>query len=294
MPYRYTEESGVRVTQCESWDDFIHALRAMKKKPHSRRIYRGHALPDWKLSSTWERHLDRRQKRHSTLRIRETFDSIADYRRQRDKWLNTFKRLATSMPEIPSRTLDTDIDWLAFGRHYGLNTPLLDWSQSPYIAAFWAFAERVIREHKYIEDPSPRINRDPSDKPVVIWELFCSQDVFRKREFRIIDNARYELHRQCSQMGVFTYLEHDIHVDIESYLASRHLGSLLERYEVIFKDNAASAISDLERMNIHFGTILPDPHGAAKQANLSPGWKHYSSEASSEEPTWDLPPPIAP
>ena len=198
------------------------------------------------------------------------------------------------MPEIPSATLSDDMDWWAFGRHYGLNTPLLDWSRSPFIAAFWAFAERVVTENENIEDPAPRINLIPSDDPVVIWELTYSRNVFRKDEFRLIDNSRYELHRQRSQMGVFTFLEHDMHVDVESYLSSRLLGSLLERYEIPFKDNVAPAISDLERMNIHFGTVYPDPHGAARQANLTAGWQHYSREASADEPDWSSPPSSTP
>lgn len=291
MPNRYTEDSGVRVTQCESWDEFIQALRVTKNKPAGHRIYRGHACSDWKLSSTWERSLARRLERDSGYRIPEIFDSTSHYRRERDKWLSAFKRLAKTMPEIPTRTLDTDLDWWAFGRHYGLNTPLLDWSRSPFIAAFWAFAERVIKENKHIQDPSPRISRNPSDKPVAIWELCYSRNVFRKDEFRIVDNPRYELHRQRAQMGVFTQLEHDIHIDVESYFASRELGSRLERYELPFKENVASAISELERMNIHFGTVFPDPHGAAKQANLSPGWQYYRTRASDEEPSWNSKPP---
>ena len=183
------------------------------------RIYRGHANPEWKLSSTWERfiaYLNRgpplsreelSEPRYGYERFRSRRKSLGGYERGRDANLHQFKRLMATMPEVPERTLKTDDDWWSFGRHYGLHTPLLDWSRSPFIAAFWAFADRLTSENPHLGSPTPRGTFFPSDKPVVVWELSCARDLFVEGEFDLIDNVRYELHRQRAQQGLFTRLE---------------------------------------------------------------------------------------
>ena len=232
MPNRYTEDSGIRVTQCESWDAFIQALRVTGGKQIGGRIYRGHAKPEWKLSSTWERFIaylnrgmpstrEEMEGSHDGFeRFRSRRQTLGGYELGRDANLHEFKRLAAALPEIPKQTLKTDDDWWSFGRHFGLHTPLLDWSRSPFIAAFWAFVDRVTSENPHLGSPNPQ-GIMSSGPPVVVWELSCTNDVFVEGEFSFVDTVRYELHRQRAQVGVFTWLEHDEYINVESYLESR-------------------------------------------------------------------------
>lgn len=205
--------------------------------------------------------------------------------------------LATTMPEIPPHVLDLQNPpnerW-AFGRHYGLKTPLLDWSRSPFIAAFWAFSDRVISENPDLEIPNPGMRIKTSGRDVVVWELSCANDLFEDGEFELIDNARYELHRQRAQTGVFTSLEHDNFTDIVSYLAYRGKGTHLERYVIpcSSEQDICVALSDLQRMNINFATLFPDPEGAAMQANMSLILDTAFKRASQDNPSWDAPPPV--
>lgn len=124
---------------------------------------------------------------------------------------------------------------------------------------------------------------------MIVWELSIPEDIFIDGQFELVDNMRYELHRQRAQSGVFTHLEHEDHIDIESYLESRSIGSYLERYEVPLSTELeiCTALSDLQRMNINYATLFPDAHGAAMQANLSFMLDWLSRKASKENPSWD-------
>ena len=297
LPNRFTEHSGVRVTQCESWSDFIEAIRIVWGKPGGTRIYRGHSNPHWKLSSMWER---QRAKSHDVIRrfnlnidSREAFNLDVS---EDNPYLVNFKRLVSTMPNMPDHTNWNNLDWWGFGRHFGLHTPLLDWSKSPFIAAFWAFSGRVFSE----TTPSETFMYSPmtSKDPVVVWELACSQEIGETGVFGVIDNVKYELHRQRAQIGVFTLLNHREFTDLESYLASKEYGNRkmswrLERYEIpcSSKEEAALSLSDLNRMNINYATVFPDSEGAALQANFASHWFEMETNLGPrEKPSWDSPP----
>ena len=201
------------------------------------------------------------------------------------------------MPEIPSDSLRTNNDWWALGRHYGLWTPLLDWSRSPFIAAFWAFVKRVDYEMTRISDTNTIIVDYKSNRPVVVWGLGYtdydlvdsnSESLFTKEEFDFVDNTSYNLYRQRAQQGAFTRLEHDAYTNVESYLAHRNLGARLERYEIPCHTmhDLSVALSDLERMNINYGTVFPDPQGAAMQANMETNWRMFRISSYPDSPLW--------
>ena len=298
MPKHVRRSTGVAVTRCTSWDDFIRELRPTPNgEPDCQRIYRGHAEPCWKLSSTWEREINRVRRIDKPFSRRQIGQREGGYEQKRDRGLNLLKQLARTMPEIPSDSLKTDNDWWALGRHYGLETPLLDWSRSPFIAAFWAFAKRVDSEMNRVSNRRTIIVDYESNKSVVVWGLgFTDYDlidsrseaVFRKEELDFVDNTSYNLHRQRAQQGVFTRLEHDAYTDVEHYLSHRSLGARLERYEIPCHTmhDLSVALSDLERMNIHYGTVFPDPQGAAMQANMEKNWRMFRISSYSDSPLW--------
>ena len=264
-------------------------------KNYSQRLFRGHADPNWKLSSAWERLIDshRHEQRERgcissglDLNPRILYRLNVSEKDEDDYWLSRFKQLAVAIPAMPDHTHWKKEDWWSFGRHFGLNTPLLDWSKSPFIAAFWAFVTRVFPENKHRVEPPNDCYRMSSSEPVVVWELSLIDHILEPERFRLVDNISYDRHRQKSQSGIFTILDHDKHTDLEVYLSSRGLAMCLDRYEIPCSSirDASVALSDLNRMNINFGTVFPDPEGAAIQANLSEWWTYMESQASDEDP----------
>ncbi len=91
-------------------------------------------------------------------------------------------------------------------------------------------------------------------------------------EFEVLSSLSAVNYWQKAQLGVFTRLTHNDHVDIASYLAKRKLLGQLMQF-VIPGSETNKALSDLESMNITYASLFPDLRGAAMQANVGMTWK---------------------
>ncbi len=267
---------GVRIFKCDTWEDFIAEVREGVGKLIYGYIYRGHANIEWKLSSIFERWLWRMKGGRPDRNVRELFSPGA-FDKIRKLHFERFKEIVISLPGLDNSSL-TEEGWWALGRHHGLITPLLDWTKSPYVAAFFAYVE-------YAEEQNPGFKTGlnalglkgkggfyPGAGTVAVWGLAMAPDLEIKGEFEVlrpqVDFPPYS-ERFRAQQSVFTWLTHDVHVDLESYLVSRGLGYCLERYEIPGQE-VRKALSDLALMNISFASLFPDLDGAAAQANIGP------------------------
>ena len=130
-------ETGIVKTECETWDDFIAEMRIDEGRYIGGYIYRGHGSVDWDLASVFERWLGRMKQGNPERNVRELFSEGA-FEKFRTLYLSPFMHFARRLPDVqlpPKEDIDT---WLALGRHHGLTTPILDWTRSPYIAAYFA------------------------------------------------------------------------------------------------------------------------------------------------------------
>ena len=281
-------ETGIVKTECETWDDFIAEMRIDEGRYIGGYIYRGHGSIDWDLASVFEHWLSRMKQGNPERNIRELFSegALEKFRTH----LNRFMYFARRPPDVqlpPKEDIDT---WLALGRHHGLTTPILDWTRSPYIAAYFAgidtfriaadeqrlfIAEKsgVTAANKYgasFENSVVGLGGTMAipNKPFAIWALACASEIFIEGEFRLLDSVEFRNARLHAQQGLFTYLTHDVHIDVERYLASRKLGHRLEKF-IIPGQEAGKALHDLGLMGINNAALFPDLTGAALQANMS-------------------------
>jgi hypothetical protein len=101
-------------------------------------LFRGHADSSWRLETTLERFKPDEKisvRRYNTYltRAKPTVETITNR-----KW-----RISQKMKLSYDAIVDEppSIEFMAYARHHGYPSPLLDWSRSPYVALYFAFAK---------------------------------------------------------------------------------------------------------------------------------------------------------
>jgi hypothetical protein len=156
-----------------------------------------------------------------------------------------------------------DIDqWWALGRHYGLVTPLLDWTEKPFVAVFFALSE-LYRE---MTEAGGSITF--SDQEVAIFRLFHNEELTSLEDhgLRVIRPLVDELGRLQSQRGVFTWLDSEEFFELQGFLDAKRMGKLLTKIRL--SDQALmDGLRDLRNHGVDHRLLFPDLVGAAQHAN---------------------------
>lgn len=113
----------IKIINTKTASKFFGVLEELVSKGH---IFRGHRDSKWRLSSTLSRHL-RAQYHPST-----SWDL--------DEMIRHFLINLKTIGIDPPYKDDTRRERLELARHHAVPSPLIDFSRSPYIAAFFAFS----------------------------------------------------------------------------------------------------------------------------------------------------------
>ncbi|MEZ0121775.1 MAG: FRG domain-containing protein [Candidatus Reddybacter sp.] len=249
--------NDIEIVQCSSWRDFQEKVK-FTEKPFGNRVFRGQRDPEWKLNSKWDRY----QEQKDSIRDGET--AIRGRNETPDSFLQAFKDGYIGNANSDTSSLNSE-QWMALGRHHGLVTPLLDWTKSPYVAAYFAYNEYLpIDKELGCLNPVPL---EPRDGYIAVWEIPLNSILKSFTELKVV-HSRYEAaNRQKAQSGLFTLLDSSLKIPLDDFLKEKNYQHILKKY-LVPKREVIIAMHDLHLMNINENTMFPDADGAARQANL--------------------------
>ena len=236
--------SRIETIQNGSWtkfkSTFIAELFADNPFRRGDYIFRGQACSEWRLEPSFDRcfkDLDRTSK----IAVMEEL-------------LQFFRRECEGLG-ISQSILSDDLKTMALGQHYGLPTRLLDWTESPYIASFFAFNDVM----------STSVN----SRDVAIWAL----DIRVKNIWssdsgvKVVDVPPIENIRIRNQGGKFT-LSNTPFSCLEEYVEHFDENTVALKRFLIPVTEFNRALADLDAMGINHSRVYPELIGCALAAKL--------------------------
>ena len=214
-------------------------------------IFRGHSELSYKLESTLERQL----LKVSTSE--ELFEKRTAYEHILDEYLDICKKLFKGRIAEQYILLDESYEneiW-ALGQHYGLITPLLDWTESFLVALYFAF-EPIKENNKY--RVIYRLNMtDINDDELSIFvpkidiggRITAQRGLFTKRRYTLLEDFSKKI--EVTKNGQNKKIEPPL-------------------TKIIIADELRSPILNyLFKINICGVTLFPDIQGAIRDMNFN-------------------------
>ena len=248
---------GICTIEVDTWKEFVDYINSNLKYRHY--VWRGQADSSWLLEPTLDR-------------VLRKIDKIGDTRKINEH-LKRFKYAARGRRGVNPPQLMEDNDWWALAQHNGLSTPLLDWSKSPFVAAFFAFAsskesststrEVIGISQTTLTNKSNELKKShkSSSRPPIIEFIEPLSD----------ENARL-----VNQGGLFT--RSPLGKDLESWI-KENFPEDDDKYRMwkilVPEKEREKALQSLNRMNINHSTLFPDLYGASKFVNMDLEIKNY-------------------
>jgi hypothetical protein len=259
----------------KNWNE----LKTFFGNKNSSWCFRGQSNYNWKLTTTMDR-------------VDIPFQELKNYKKIFEiHMIRDFKRHTEFHYDKPYLT-KTDFQIISLMQHHGAPSRLLDFTESPYIASFFAVDncedECAIYAINYMEllsstrllfetqldDNSDEINGYKYSGSMSADGVF-DKLVLGERQFQFVELVQpfSYFERLVNQQGVFL-CQGDLEIDFEANLYANYLISLQKKYSPMYKIKIPSKwrmeiLKDLDRMNINNGTLFPGLDGHFKSLKNS-------------------------
>lgn len=223
----------MRTKRLKDWASFkkwAMDFSALDYESRRQFLFRGHSDASWELKPTLDRVLKFRDDEHRN--------------RYYEELIQHFDREAIGLGiRVGIKPDRGSFDLLA--RHHGLPSPILDWSESPYIAAFFAFEAGEGR----------------ASDSVAIWVLDRAGLPLEDAEIELIHDAELirTNPRALRQRGVF------LRVSTMASPVDRILDAALMKL-LLPRSTRGIALADLDEMQINAVSLFGDLDAAARTA----------------------------
>lgn len=257
---KYNYENGVFKLQLATWNEFHDVAKIFNSSTDY--IWRGQIdKKEWILNSKFDREFSKEDRKTKLNRM-----------------LSTFKKRLKDLPSTHNLDFSKDFEILAIGQHHGLPTPLLDWTEIPYIAAYFAFYEKST-ENRVIYALNRAVKRLMVVEKNVKTKNILSRN--RKIEFDFdSSNFSWEHHNRLkAQRGAFTksYKGNDIKPIVKKFWKKMNRKNVEYKEKIILAEFSISnnfrneCLNSLRTMNITHGKLFPDYAGAVDICKIDLG-----------------------
>jgi len=240
------KSNSIFQTELKSWRDFHDVVqRTLASDSY---VFRGQRRSDWALESSLARLFKDTEKDVSSLT---------------EHHLDSFKLASRGRRGANPPQLLSEDDWWALGQHHGLATPLLDWTLSPYVALFFAFADASDYEQTKFCSVFVANKKRIEAKNA---ELVANDEKFPQK-FEFFQPYSDDNSRLVAQSGLFSRVPIGIDIEgwITKYIDPKSPSITLLKILIPCSDRK-ECLKALHVMNLNHATLFPDLYGAGKQS----------------------------